>query len=174
MGEGCDTVLTAGVGLGSGHIDGRPVVSGGGWYPQSQLGTGGRFGFDVWVCKINLGGSPNLIPSVGLMPAVAGVCGSRRCDRGGELQLAVLQRRRSRTGDYVTGFMCACGWFWWQRTHPRERLSGEPAVVRSVAESYLERRVERVMVGGIKGWVRSYGEGRAAGIEELCGCALQP
>ena len=56
MGKGCDTVVSEGLGLGSGWVADRPVVSGGSWYPQGQLGAGGRFGFDVWVCKINLGG----------------------------------------------------------------------------------------------------------------------
>ena len=170
MGTGCDTVVSEWRGLGSGWVANRPVVSGGSWYPLDQLGTGGRFGFDVWVCKINLGGAPNWIPSVGLMPAVAGVCSSQRCDQGGDLQLAVLQRRRRRTGEYLTGFLCACGWWWWKRTHPRETLIADPDVVRAAAEPYIESRVERVMVNGVKGWVRAYGDGRAAGIAELCGC----
>lgn len=30
--------------------------------------------------------------------------------------------------------------------------------------------VERVMVNGVKGWVRPYGHGRAAAVGELCAC----
>ena len=52
----------------------------------------------------------------------------------------------------------------------RARPHSRPQVVGAVAEPYIESRVERVIVNGLEEWVRAYGDGRAAGIAELCGC----